>query len=181
MIDITLDGKYVLMQPDENGNNINPDYSPVLDMYAMNIVKRNWPYKIDDNNKVQATVMDMILQEWQMILAYGGSTRGYMPFIKVAEADIDNEVPEGLPNRTYEVCIADCEGEEPVMETRVHTWRTWRDATHPLPEVSEDGYYYFVSYTFGKGLTDSELMTIYNSTDAELVDKIPISDEDSIN
>ena len=127
----------------------------------MNIIKRNWPYKItDDTNKVQATVMSLVLQEFLMIKQFGGKVDGYNPMIRVAEADIDNEIPEGLPNRT------DAEG-------NIRTWRTWRDDTHPLPEPEDiDGtlYYTFVSYTFGKALTDDELLIIYNSPDAQLID-----------
>jgi len=105
-----------------------------------------------------------------------GGEYWYTCYIKVLDLDIDNEIPVGLPDREYEVCIADCETETPVMETRVHTWRTWRDANHPLGDPLEDPnnigtfHYYFVSYPFGTPLKDTELLIVHDSIDSELID-----------
>ena len=93
--------------------------------------------------------------------------------IKVVEENIDDEVCEGIPNRTYtETTIFTDENEQPVTVERIHTWRTWRDDSHQLGD-SIEGYYYFMSATFGQTLTSHELMLIHNSANVELVDEIP--------
>ena len=84
--------------------------------------------------------------------------------IRVLDTDIDNEIPDGLPNRI------DPNTGNP------HTWRTWHDEYHPLPAPLEDPenvgvyHYYLLSYPFGVPLTDDELMIAHNVADAMLWD-----------
>jgi len=98
----------------------------------------------------------------------GGEVYFYNPYIKVAEANIDDEIPEGLPNRTYTVVIDDSDPDNIITEERVHTWRTWRDENHPLGDVV-NGYYYFISNTFFDYLLGSELVLINNATGVEII------------
>ena len=158
------------------GNETNPDFNLMLDKYSTNVLKRGWKTEIIGNSAI-SYVQELNVQEFLMIMGFGGSVEYFVPFVKVAEADIDNTVPDGLPNRTYPICISDCDTENPVTDTAVHSWRTWRDATHPLGEAI-DGFYYFMSATFGSALTSRELMIIHNS-EADLVDEIPIIEDDS--
>lgn len=102
----------------------------------------------------------------------GGDVFNFAPWVKVAEADIDNEVPEGLPNR-IEISYDYTDPDNPVEVQTARTWRTWRDDGHPLSEPIE-GFYYFQSNTFYNYLTGTELMIIYNSVNATLVDEVPI-------
>lgn len=121
------------------------------------------------------------IQDFLTVKSTGGRVEFYNPLIKVPVLNIDDEIPVGLSNRVYQVQIdtvteIDKEtGEEiqsPVYDDRIHTWKTWRDNAHPLGEPV-DGYYYFMSATFGKVLTDDELMLIHNTPDIELVDNVP--------
>jgi len=112
-----------------------------------------------------------------------GNQVGWLPFIKVNDADIDNEVPVGLDNRTYEECIANCDQDPegptpPEYVTVIRTWRTWRDANHPLPdpigepiEAPTEYNYYFVAHTFGVARRSYELLIIQNNADSELIIK----------
>jgi len=138
----------MLSMPAMDGSEQNPDYNLMLAKYSNNILLRGWKTRVVGSMGV-SEIQDLVVDEFLLITAFGGGVKYFNPFIKVAEADIDNEIPEGLPNRTYSVCIEDCEEEEPIMEERVHTWRTWRDANHPLSEPIEDEegnkYYYFMS------------------------------------
>lgn len=178
--------KYAISVPDALGNETNPDFHPVVDRYATNILKRGWKLW-NGNNILHAEVHDFTVQELLVLANFEGTVEYFNPFIKVAEADIDSEIPEGLPNRTYQEQIGaetefDSETNEeiqvPTYEERIHTWRTWRDSTHPLGEPIE-GFYYFMSATFGKTLTSNELLIIHNSLSAELVDSIPETNEEA--
>lgn len=182
MIRLTIPSKYIKKAPMTG----NPDYIEALAEYATNMyiygaipVSVNGITTVDLTNDAEA---DFDIDHFNMLSQLPGvKVEFYMPSIKVAEADIDNEIPEGLSNRTYQeqvgtVVTTDPETEEeiqePVYETRVHTWRTWRDNSHPLPEPVE-GYYYFMSATFGKTLLFEELKIIFNSSNVELVDGKP--------
>ena len=128
------------------------------------------------SDTVEATVPNISVNTFLKVSTLEkGDIKYWQAWMKIQDINIDNEIPEGLPNRTYEVCISDCETENPVYETRVHTWRTWRDVGHPLPDPLEDPndnlmYYYTLTYTFGQTLTMDELLIIHNSADAVLID-----------
>ncbi len=184
---IQIPEKYAISVPDALGNETNPYSHPVVDRYSTNLLKRGWKLW-NGNNMLHAEVHDFTVQELLVLTNFEGTVEYFNPFIKVAETDIDSEIPEGLPNRTYQV-----EGDsevigidpdtgdemlEPTYEDRIHTWRTWRDSTHPLGEPIE-GFYYFMSASFGKTLTSNELLTIHNAPTAELVDSIPETNEEA--
>lgn len=172
--------KYAISVPDAQGNETNPYFHPVVDRYATNILKRGWKlWSVGD--VLHAEVKDFTVQEMLVLNRFDGGVEYFNPFIKVAEADIDSEIPEGLPNRTYQEQVGtetelDPETNEeiqvPTYQERIHTWRTWRDSTHPLGEPIE-GFYYFMSASFGNTLTSNELLIIHNSLTAELADSIP--------
>lgn len=106
----------------------------------------------------------------------GGEVEYYIPYIKIADADMSNEVPEGLPNRLVPATY-DEEGVELTPE-RVKTWTEWVQTNYTITTI--EGYSYFRSNAGnyqGKSLTSSELLIIHNSTDAELVDSLPVIEE----
>jgi len=160
---VSIPSKYVLSMPDMQGNETNPDFNLMLDKYSTNILKRGWKTEIIGANAI-SYVQELSVQEFLMIMGFGGDVEYFVPFVKVAEADIDNTVPDGLPNRLDD-------------NGNARTWRTWRDAAHPLGDLIADengnNYYYFMSATFGQALKAAELLAIHNATDAELVDTIP--------
>ena len=182
---IQIPEKYAISVPDAQGNETNPYFHPVVDRYATNLLKRGWKLR-NGNNMLHAEVHDFTVQELLVLTNFEGTVEYFNPFIKVAEGNIDDEIPEGLPNRVYSHQVGVKEEEDlidedtgvvhtvevPDYEDRIHTWRTWRDSTHPLGEPIK-GFYYFMSATFGKTLASNELLTIHNSLSAELVDSIP--------
>ena len=96
----------------------------------------------------------------------------FNPIIKVSIEDIDREIPEGLPNRTW----INGSGPDNPVEI-IHTWRTWRSSIETRPMELIEDYYYFISATFGDTLTGEELMIIHNDLYAELVDEKPMVNE----
>ena len=184
---IQIPEKYAISVPDALGNETNPYFHPVVDRYASNLLKRGWKLW-NGNNMLHAEVHDFTVQELLVLTNFEGTVEYFNPFIKVAGADIDSEIPEGLPNRTYQEQVGteaeiDPETNEeiqvPIHSTKVHTWRTWRDSTHPLGEPIE-GFYYFMSASFGKTLTSDELLIIHNSQTATLIDEMPVNNEATI-
>lgn len=170
--EITIPQKYVISMPDMEGNETNPDFSLLLDKYCNNIVRRGW--KVWDNsNNLHAEVRSLIVDELLLIRQYSGTVKYFNPIVKVAELEIDSEIPIGLPNRTYTIIVDNTDPENPVTEEKVHTWRSWRSPNHPLGEVFE-GFYYFISATYGKTLTCTELLIIHQSATATLVDTKPV-------
>lgn len=100
----------------------------------------------------------------------------YIPYIKITDVNMYNEIPEGLPNRIISATY-DEEGVELTPE-RVKTWAEWVQTNYTITSI--DGYSYFRSNagnTQGKSLTSNELLILYNSTDAELVDELPVTEE----
>lgn len=177
---ISIPEKYIISDPDINGNETNPYFLTIADRYATNCLKRGWKLW-NESDRLFAEVKRLRVDEFELIMMFEGEIEWYNPFIKVSEVDIDSEIPEGLPNRIYKVQIGtesdiDPETNEeyqiPIYEDNVHTWRSWRDQSHPLGEPI-NGFYYFMSATFGKTLTGSELFIIHNSPYCELVNEIP--------
>jgi len=169
---IDLPEKYIISVPDINGNETNPYFVTMLDRYCNNIIRRGWKVW-NGGDRIHAEVLSLSIEELELINMFDGNVQYFCPFIKVNENDIDSTVPEGLSNRTYiyDTGLITEEGELVTLE-QTHTWRTWRDSSHPLGEII-DGYYYFMSATFGYTLSGEELMIIHNSASAELVDEIP--------
>lgn len=170
--------------------NSNPDYDEVIDAYLQQGTKFNW-----NRNEYfghmwmeipPARIREFKLAHFVKILEVGGTTMvGYSPYIKVPEGNINLPVSEGLSNRTYNVIIDNTDPENPVIETRTHTWATWRDVNHPLPPalavVDAQGNptgevnYYFCT-PFGKGLSGEDVLIIHQSQTAFLIDReeIPV-------
>lgn len=169
---IDLPEKYIISVPDINGNETNPYFVTMLDKYCDNIIRRGWKV-CNIGDRIHAEVLSLSVEELELINMFDGNVQYFCPFIKVGKNDIDSTIPEGLRDRTYiyDTGLITEEGESVTLE-QTHTWRTWRDDSHPLGEVI-DGYYYFMSATFGYTLSGEELMIIHNSTSAELVDEIP--------
>lgn len=169
---IDLPEKYIISVPDINGNETNPYFITMLDKYCNNIIRRGWKVW-NGNERIHAEVLSLTVEELELIDMFEGSVQYFCPFIKVAEEDIDTIIPEGLSNRTYiyDTGLLNEEGEAVTLE-QTHTWRTWRDDSHPLGDVV-NGYYYFMSATFGATLPSKELMIVHNSESAKLVDEIP--------
>ena len=134
------------------------------EIYDWSVLMLNLAYPRQSiGERVHITSPNISIDNFHQTLALdNGDVKNWAAWMKIAETDIDNEIPEGLPNRD------DGQG-------GIHTWRTWRDAGHPLPDPIEDPadglmYYYTITFTFGKTLTSSELLIIDNSADAELID-----------
>lgn len=162
----------------------NPNFDPQMFAYRDDLITQGiQPYRDNgylvadiDTSRVSFNVNDFLL-----VISKGGEVKFFNPLVKVNELNIDDEIPEGLPNRTYQeqtgisITIDEETGEEieePIYEEKIHTWRSWRDKSHPLGNII-DGNYYFMSATFGKTLSSDELMLIHNSNGVELVDKKP--------
>lgn len=81
----------------------------------------------------------------QLLLSKGCEITGYPIYFDVA--DIEAEVPENFPNRTY---TEESEDSEPVV--KVHTWKTWYNGMpghDPIPH--ENGFYCSSANTWNKG------------------------------
>lgn len=129
----------------------------------------------------------LLLEHFLMIMELdGGKVEYFNPFVKVLDSAMDNEIPEGLSNRTYIKTITEAtydeEGNEltpAVTEEVVKTWRQWQRG-NINPQLYDDGYLYVRSNygNFnGASLSSKELLIIHNSTDAELVDETPKIEE----
>ncbi|NHJ84884.1 MAG: hypothetical protein FK734_05450 [Asgard group archaeon] len=173
---VTIDEKYVIKYPVSG----TTSYDEMVAAYRDNLL--TWgilPKRVlrgDGGANLKADLngnnIPFELTHFLMVMGLdNGNVENYNPYIKVSEADIDNEVPLGLLNR-IDISYDYTDPENPVEIQTVRTWRTWRDDNHPLSEPI-DGYYYFQSNTFFNYLTSFELMIIYNNLDAELVDEIP--------
>lgn len=167
--------KYVISYPAMDGSEQNPDYNLMIAKYCNNIILRGWKTESVGDMGI-SSVKSLIVDEFLLVLNFGGKVEFFSPLVKVAEADIDNQIPEGLSNRTYPVIIDDSDPANPITEERVHTWRSWRDTAHPLGSPIE-GSYYFMSASFGKVHVDTELLIIHMHTDSTLVDAAPIVDD----
>ena len=169
---ISIPDKYVISAPDQNGNETNIYFSKLADIYTSNIIKRGWKVWNSDG-RIHAEIMELTVDEFGILLSLEGAVEWFNPFIKVPEALIDAEILEGLSNRTYQVQTGiDPITEEPIYEDKIHTWKTWRDDSHPLADPIE-GFYYFMSATFGRTLSTKELEIIYKNGTVFLVDSVP--------
>jgi hypothetical protein len=85
-----------------------------------------------------ATISGIKRDEWKrpiyakLAVMTGGDVSNMQCFVAIPESDLDNEVPETFPKRTY--TDPDDQSENP--STLVHTWRTWR----PVKVIEEVGY-----------------------------------------
>lgn len=167
LFEISIPEKYVISEPDLEGNETSINFNTLADKYCNNIIRRGWKVWNGDSS-IHAEVKSLTVGEFLLICSFEGECKYYNPYIKISEEYIDNVIPEGLSNREY------LDGDI----IKVHTWRTWRSSEESYPLQLIEGNYYFVSYSFGNTLTSQELMTIYNNQDSTLVDELPTVDLD---
>jgi hypothetical protein len=173
MIRIHLNGKYV--------NPFHPELDEVMEKW-FNWLERQKPRKRGTANGVIWIEIDYLLvNEFNMLGQYDDAKVEYFnPFLKIAEADFDNEIPEGLPNRMTAEEWDYTDPENPVLITpsRVKTWREWQIG-NIIPELIEGFWYVRSSYgnTNGASLKYDEMLILQNSSDVEFVDSKPIDEE----
>lgn len=184
--EIKVDEKYIISQL-QNGVQMNTYYSPDLDAYALNMAKRGWKLWNGDG-RLHAEVKELTINEFLLVMSLdSGEVEYFTPYVKISEADINNEVLEGLPNRTYPAYTDPSDEENPIeVPERVKTWNEWL-LNYSMDGVQGnytatliDGFWYYNVNGIYKGLqymTGSELMLIHNSVDAELVDEVPTIEE----
>lgn len=178
MLVITLNENYVIHYPIAG----EFEYDEILAKYIDNILtwthgkgtvetsldrvlKITCPYEC--NVPFEVTHLGLVMSK------QNGSVSGYMPVIAINEAVYSDEIPEGLPNRTYET-VDDTDPENPITTEHVHTWKSWRKPNTSV--LFHEGAYYYNSYAVNyKALPMSgvELMIIYNTENVTLVDKKP--------
>lgn len=168
---ITIHKKYVIETVVEQ----NPDLDNAVLTYIRNLTSMGCKRDVITPDTIMVTITPkqnstspFEPHHLPFVLSYDlGGVVNYSPYIKVSEANIDEQITDGLPNRTY----LDGDNVE-----QIHTWRTWEMPNYPLPEPIE-GYYYLLSYRgTGNYLKDTELMLIYNDSNAELINDRPIID-----
>jgi len=139
--------------------------------YVFNIIARGWKTWNGDNC-IHAEIKELSVGEFLLIMSLDNSDVKYFnPFIKIATSALDNEIPEGITNRINPAVLD--EGGNEITPASIKTWREWVLQNYTITDV--EGYSYFLSAAgTGCSLTSEELMIIYNSTDATLVDEIPI-------
>lgn len=127
---------------------------------------------------------DFKLKHLLMISCINGAlVEDYYPLVKVLATDMDNPVPDGLPNCIKAAVMSEWDGEgneedfTPVeLEAeRLKTWTEWANLdTDAYNGVVVDDYHYFGAHfgnDKGAALSIDELLLIYAADDAELVDE----------
>lgn len=151
-IEIIMPEIYVLKSPD-TGNELFDqqvyDYRDNLLTWGCRIFRNENNIICRVNDSVKITIEDFLF----IMSKDGGNIKNFDPYVKIHKDDIDNKIPDGLPYSD---------------DKTKNTWRTWRNDNNSLDEPIEN-YYYFKSSTFDETLTGDELMLIYDSTDATLV------------
>ena len=127
-------------------------------------------------NRVHIEAPMISVENFHQVLALdNGDVKNWPAFQAVLATHIDDEIPEQMPDREYEVCIADCDGDNPIMETRIHHWRDYRDSGHPLPDPIEDPVtgeltYYYPTYSMGYTHDSATLLLIDGAPGVSLID-----------
>jgi hypothetical protein len=178
MIRIQMNEKYVIEAPLSG----NVDYDPMAASYRNNLLTWGCTSKKQGDLVVMELINGVTLDvtDFQFIMSKdNGDIKYWNPRIKIAEANINDEVPEGLPNRMTAEVWDYTDEENPVLiePSRPKTWVEWFGVNYP-PIIIE-GYHYYVSVGGNKGfsLTGSELMIIHNTTGVELVTEMPVIEE----
>ena len=120
IFEISIPEKYVISIPDMEGNETNADFTPMLDKYCNNILKRGWKVW-NGGPALHAEIHSLVVQEFLLILGFEGSIKYYNPFVKVEKVAINDEISEGLPNKTHTVVIDDSDPENIITEERIRT------------------------------------------------------------
>jgi len=150
-----------------------------VDDYVLNMVKRGWK-RWNGDGRIHCEAKELKVWEFLKVMELDkGDVIYFNPFIKIAESDFDNTLPEGLPNR-IKAAVIDPESpdsENPIIlePERPKTWREWQIG-NIIPELIEGYWYVNANYgnVNGVTLTGTELMIVYNSNDATLVDEKPV-------
>jgi len=152
----------------------SPYYQETLDGWDIRFLKRGYPRKkLGDRIQTDIEYLEVVdflslkqLPDTEVLF--------YNPVIKIAEANWDDELPEGLPNRTKTVIVDDSDPENIITEEQVKTWREWQGGN--INPVLIEGFWY-VNSNYGnyKGacLKDSELVIIHNSDGVVLINNKP--------
>lgn len=161
--------------------------------YIENMVFRGWK-RWNGDNKIHVNVKSLSVQEMLVLKTLrDGEVYNFHPFIKLNENDINNEIPEGLPNRLF-IAIAEYTNEEgelvPELPEKAKTWQQWllnldRDnnsQTNVVSFINHEGYNYYYTQVYANGIeniTGTHLMIIYTdgNSDVTLVDDLPIIEE----
>lgn len=133
---------------------------------------------------VKRSLAKLEVSDFMMLIGVrDGDVSNYNPWVKVAEADLQNIVPEGLPERLITVVIDDTDPEKIVTEQQSKTWYEWgrgfqtREQTESNMHLNIiEGYAYFkpTNGNRGKYLSGAELVIIHQGADSELVREMPI-------
>lgn len=192
MIKIDIQSQYTLDRP-ISGTSFDTDTQAKVDLlkqYMGNLIM----YESESYTRGGITTVklfsdgekDFDIDHLNLIMSFEGSqVEGWRPYVKIAEADINNEVPEGLPNRVYSA-IPEYEDEEgnvvSEVPERVKTWNEWflnfsrNGVQGNYTATLNDGYWYYnLNYvSLNDDINGTELLLIHNSVDAELVDSLPV-------
>jgi len=156
-----------------------------VDDYVMNIVKRGKDWKTWNGDLLMhAQVLSLEIREFLLVMGLDlGEVLYYNPYIKVLESNWNNPIPDGLPDSetdpVYDENSPDPENPIILTPSRRKTWKEWQRG-NIVPKLI-NGYYYVLS-AYGvapsenrlmQTLTGTELMIIYNSNDATLIDSKP--------
>ena len=109
------------------------------------------------------------LPELFTLVSNGGDTEGLETFITMPKAKLTNQIPVGLPNRSYTTG----EGDDEV--THIRTWENWRDGNHPIRYNIADTEAAFGLNTFGVCLNISQIKLINDLDDSTI--KIFLEDD----
>lgn len=155
-----MNQKYVIKSPLTG----NSDFDQNVADYRDNLVTWGCQPKKDGDfiivDLVNAVSLDV--NDFLFIMSKDDSEVSYFnPIIKIEESHIDDLIPENLPNS--------------FNGDNLHTWKSWRSSEESYPLQYIDGFYYFISSTFGNTLTGKELLMIYNADGVELVMSLPES------
>lgn len=157
--------------------------------YVMNIIKRGGEWKSWNGDELMhAQVLSMDVWEFVTVMSLDMSeVMYYNPYIEVSSANWNNPIPDGLPDSetdpVYDENSPDPENPIIISPSRRKTWAEWQYGN--IIPVLIEGYYY-VRSAYGvkpspsrpsQTLTGKELMIIYNSSDATLIDSVPYPQE----
>jgi len=110
---------------------------------------------------------------------------GFKPFIKIAEGNINKQVPVELENSTYPEEFEIKEGDIVIHEAKPSKLKTWNEyflnysrngvQGNYTPELKYNGYYYYkvIGSKKGEALTGKELLLISADTAVELIMTLP--------
>lgn len=160
-----MNQKYTIKSPVSG----NPDFDQIVSDYRDNLLT----WGCTSRKEGDLIVMELIngvsldINDFLFITSKDdGDVFFYNPFIEIEQSHIDDEIPEGLPNRIDTLTIDGVNSME-----RIHTWRTWRNSSYPLEKIGE--YFYSVSCIFGNTLSSKELLIIHSTDGVRLIDKLP--------